>query len=88
MLPGHKILRGARSVLGWSQPELAKRAKVSLPTVTRVEGGKDSRRGTIEAIVRSLQEGGIQFLPPTDSEGEGIRLRPDKDPSSSPDKIS
>lgn len=88
MLPGHKMLRGARSVLGWSQPELARRAQISLPTVTRAEAGKDTRRGTIEAIVRSLQEGGIQFLPATDLEGEGIRIRPDQNPSSSSGKVS
>ena len=30
-------LRAARSLLGWSQTELAKRAGLSLPTVKRVE---------------------------------------------------
>src|SRR5258708_34002262 len=32
-------LRAARALLGWSQTELASRAGLSLPTVTRVEGG-------------------------------------------------
>ena len=86
MLPSCRFLRGARTVLGWTQPELAERAKVSLPTVTRAEAGKDSRRGTIEAIVKALQDGGILFLPATDPEGEGIRLRPDQTPSASEKK--
>ena len=32
-------LRAARGLLGWSQTTLASRAKLSLPTVKRVEGG-------------------------------------------------
>lgn len=88
MLPDTRMLKGARIVLGWTQSELAERAKVSLHTVFRAEAGKDSRRSTIEAIVEALQAGGIHFLPATGSEGEGIRLRPKQNPSDPEEQIS
>lgn len=79
MLPRPRWLKAARTVLGWSQLELARRAKVSGNAVVRAELERyDPRRQTVEAIVKALQAGGIEFLPETETHGEGIRLRKPK----------
>jgi transcriptional regulator with XRE-family HTH domain len=69
-------LRAARSLLGWSQSELAARAGLSLPTVKRVEGqGKarasDQARMTLQ---RTLEAAGVEFIDENGG-GRGVRLR-------------
>src|SRR5438105_11710593 len=69
-------LRAARALLGWSQSELASRARLSLPTVKRVEAGfgptvsEDARRKLQEA----LEIAGLEFLEENGS-GRGVRFR-------------
>ena len=77
-MPSGEISRAARSALGWSRPELASRAKIGLNTVVRIEANQSSRTASKDAVVRVLRENGIKFLPAIDGEGEGIRLRPDR----------
>ena len=69
-------IRAARGLLGWSQSELAKRARLSLPTVKRVEAGagprvSDEARARIEA---ALEAGGAKFIEENGG-GPGVRLR-------------
>ena len=57
-------LRAARSLLGWSQSELAARAGLSLPTVKRLEGGfgprvSDEARTKLQ---RAIESAGIEFI--------------------------
>jgi transcriptional regulator with XRE-family HTH domain len=61
--------RAARVWLGWTQQDLARRAKVSLSTVQGLEKG-DHRTipATTHAIRLALEEGGIEFIE------DGIRL--------------
>jgi transcriptional regulator with XRE-family HTH domain len=68
-------LRAARALLGWSQDDLARRSKVSKPTIVRLEhgegeiGGYPSTRGKLQ---RALEAAGIEFT----NRGEpGVRLR-------------
>jgi predicted transcriptional regulator len=68
-------LRAARGLLGWSQGELAAKAKVALRTITRMEGFDDNvgaRTDTLGRIVAVLEKAGIEFL---DDGSPGVRLR-------------
>jgi transcriptional regulator with XRE-family HTH domain len=54
--------RAARSWLGWTQAELAERARVGLSTVKDYEGGKRAPiANNLEAIQRALEEAGMKF---------------------------
>ena len=69
-------LRAARSLLGWSQSELASRAGLSLPTVKRLEGGfgpnvSDDARAKMK---KALELAGIDFIDENGG-GPGVRLR-------------
>lgn len=69
-------LRAARSLLGWSQSDLAARANLSVPTVKRLEGGfgpqvsDDARK----RMRRALEAGGVEFIDENGG-GPGVRLR-------------
>jgi len=69
-------IRAARGLLGWSQSELAKRAKLSLPTVKRVETGVGPRvsEEARARIQHALEGAGIQFISENGG-GPGVRLR-------------
>lgn len=47
-------IRDARNELGWTQHELARRAKVSRPTIARVETGSNISTGTLEKVATAL----------------------------------
>ena len=69
-------LRAARGLLGWSQTDLASRARLSLPTVKRVEGGfgprvSDEARAKLR---HALEAAGIEFLE-ENGRGAGVRFR-------------
>lgn len=54
--------RAARSWLGWTQAELAKRAVVGLSTIKDYEGGKRTPiANNLASIQRALEEAGIKF---------------------------
>jgi transcriptional regulator with XRE-family HTH domain len=71
-------LRAARSLLGWSQTELAKRAGLSLPTVKRVER-EDGDGPSVSEEARNklritLEKAGVEFIAENGG-GAGVRLR-------------
>jgi len=75
VLHGEQI-RAARSFLGWSQAELAKKADVAHMTVRRLEARNGPVRGTVDSLVRvqsALEQAGIEFMGGP-SDGLGIRL--------------
>lgn len=71
-------VRAARALLGWSQPELAERAKVSFPTIQRLEnpkyGPQASSLRVVTAVREALEAGGVTFLDASEGAGEGVRL--------------
>lgn len=77
-------IKAARSLLGWSQDDLAEQSGVSKPTIGRLEsidsddpiGGRPE---TGEALVAALQKAGVEFIPENGG-GAGVRLkkRPEK----------
>lgn len=68
--------RAARGWLGWSQQELADRAKVGLSTLRDFEGRRRKPiANNLEAIRRALEVAGIEF---TDGDVPGVRSRKKK----------
>lgn len=72
-------LRAARSLLDWSQTELAEKSGLSLPTIKRMEKiglGKSTMDNGI-AVQKALETAGIIFLADgeTTTGGPGVRLQ-------------
>jgi predicted transcriptional regulator len=78
MLTARQI-RGARAMLGIDQPGLAQMAGLSRPTIQRLEhpdyGPDHSALRVVRAVMRALEEAGVEFIPAGDGKGEGVRLR-------------
>ena len=73
-------LRAARALLDWTQPKLAEAAKLSVPTIRRMEsdrGPSASTEANVDAVRRALEKGGVLFLGPRESAdgGAGVRLK-------------
>lgn len=67
--------RAARGLIGWSQSDLAAKARVSLPTVSDFESGKRvPYPNNLAAIGRALEDAGVRFIPAGKSGGIGVRL--------------
>ena len=73
--------RMARAALGLGVRELAAAAKVSIDTVARFERGDELKARTIEALQRTLEAAGVEFIEENGG-GPGVRLkkRPPKKP--------
>lgn len=68
-------IRAARSLLAWSQQDLADKAILSINAVKRLEAGYgDPRISTILAMQKALEDNGIEFIPAIGGKGEGVRL--------------
>jgi transcriptional regulator with XRE-family HTH domain len=55
------VIRAARTALGWSQEELAKRASVSKPTIARIEmSGISPRADTLNTLMQVFKAQGVE----------------------------
>jgi ribosome-binding protein aMBF1 (putative translation factor) len=76
-------IRAARALLGWSQGQLARHARVGLATLQRIEQYDGIVKGnfsTVLKIQKALEEAGIRFT--EDDAGEvGVRLKKEPDGS-------
>jgi transcriptional regulator with XRE-family HTH domain len=75
MITGTQI-RAARAALRWSADVLAKKAKVGIQTVKRLEavdGVPPSRSSTLLVVQAALEAAGIEFIG-TPADQPGIRL--------------
>jgi DNA-binding XRE family transcriptional regulator len=64
----------ARTALGWGVRELAKAARVSQQTISRLEKDEELRDSTLKRIQNALEEAGIEFIPENGG-GVGVRFR-------------
>jgi transcriptional regulator with XRE-family HTH domain len=64
----------ARAVLKWGVREVAKAARVSPATVTRVEADQPANAATLAAIRGALEAAGVEFIDENGG-GPGVRLR-------------
>ena len=61
--------RAARVLLGWSQEDLAERARINVSSVKRLEAGSSAVTRVVESAVAAVFSGaGVTFL----SEGERL----------------
>src|SRR5215212_7874268 len=70
-------IKAARSLLAWSQADLAGRSGVSEPTVARLEavdGELGGREQTAAKIRIALERAGVEFIDENGG-GPGVRLR-------------
>ena len=70
-------LKAARTLIGWSQEQLAASANVSLPTIKRLEAAEGflgGRQTTVHRIHNALEKAGIEFIHENGG-GAGVRLR-------------
>jgi transcriptional regulator with XRE-family HTH domain len=74
-------LRAARALLGIDQLLLAQRAKLSLPTIQRMESSGGVVRGNVDSLVKvvqALEDMGIELIGEGRAStvgGRGVRLR-------------
>lgn len=71
-------VKAARSLLGWSQDDLAEHSGVSKPTIGRLEATDTDdpiggRPETGQALVAALEKAGVEFIPENGG-GAGVRL--------------
>ena len=68
-------LRAARALLGMEQVELAKRSRVAIGTIRRMEsfdGEVGARTSTLSQVQKALEKAGVEFL----NDGQpGVRLK-------------
>jgi transcriptional regulator with XRE-family HTH domain len=68
--------RAARSLLDWSQPDLAKALGVAQSTIAHFERGASKPHArTLAAIRATLETAGIIFIEGDDKVGPGVQLR-------------
>ena len=68
-------IRAARGLVGWSQIELAKRAKVALGTARKMEesnGPVGSRTDSLFKVLGVLEKAGVEFL---NDDQPGVRMK-------------
>lgn len=76
VLTGEQI-RAARAILRWKATDLAEKAGIGLSTVQRAEqmdGPVAMMRANMDAIRRTLEAAGIEFIPENGG-GPGARLK-------------
>jgi predicted transcriptional regulator len=70
-------MKAARSLLAWSQEDLAEKSQISLPTVKRLEasdGELGGRLSTTKQLIQTLTRAGVEFIPENGG-GAGVRLK-------------
>ena len=67
---GIEQIKAARSLLGWSQADLAEKSGYSLPAINNIERGLyEARSVTMEDIIQTFEQNGIEFI-----DGPGVRI--------------
>ena len=73
---GRQIAAG-RALLGLAQGDLAAAARISVPTLRRMEASEGPAVGmanNVESIRRALEAAGVEFIPENGG-GAGVRLK-------------
>jgi transcriptional regulator with XRE-family HTH domain len=74
-------MRAARALLGIDQRGLAQRARLSLPTIQRMEASEGVVRGNVESLMKlvdALASNGIELIGEgvtSSTGGRGVRLK-------------
>ena len=63
-------IKAARSLLNWSQEDLAKKSGYSLATINNIERGQyEAHSATMADIVQTFEQAGVQFI-----DGPGVKI--------------
>ena len=66
--------RAARSLLDWTQQELADAARIGVATIRQFEGGAtEPRHATLVVLKQALELAGVEFIDENGT-GEGVRF--------------
>ena len=74
-------LRAARALLGMDQRALAHAARLSVPTIQRMEASEGVIRGTVDSLMKliaAIEAAGVELINEGDTSplgGRGVRLR-------------
>lgn len=74
--PTGRQLAAARTLAGLTQAAVAETARISVPTLKRMEASEGPAAGmanNVEAVRRALEAAGIEFIPENGG-GAGVRL--------------
>ncbi len=75
-------MRAARALLGWDQRQLAEAARLSLPTIQRMEASDGLVRGNVDSlmkVVEALEQAGVILIAEgaeCPAGGRGVRFLP------------
>jgi len=75
--PSGRQIAAARALVGMTQPDLAMRANISVPTLKRMEASEGPAVGmanNVAAIRSALESAGVIFIS-ENGEGPGVRLK-------------
>lgn len=68
-------MKAARALLGWEQTDLAKKSRVAISTIRRMEsfpGEIGARTTTLSLVQKAIEKAGIEFL---NGGGPGVKLK-------------
>ena len=68
-LPSPAQVRAGRSLIGWSQQQLADASRTSRRTVATFEGGGVVSVETVRSMKAAIEDAGVTFIGSTGSEG-------------------
>ena len=75
MQASYDLLRAARVALDIPASEFAKMAGISKRSLVRIEACQPVGLEVSLRVQKALEQAGVEFLPETDTEGPGIRVR-------------
>lgn len=75
MQASYDLLRAARAALNMSTDDLTKKAGISKRSLVRIEANEPVGLEVSIRVQKALEQAGVEFLPETEKEGPGIRVR-------------
>ncbi|RWM39943.1 transcriptional regulator [Mesorhizobium sp.] len=75
MQASYDLLRAARVALDMSTDDLTAKAGISKRSLVRIEACEPVGLEVSMRVQKTLEQAGVEFLPETETEGPGIRVR-------------
>jgi len=75
MQASYDLLRAARAALDMSTDELCQKAGISKRSLVRIEACEPVGLEVSMRVQKALEQAGVEFLPETETDGPGVRVR-------------